>query len=113
MQIRVEDALKRLSGAGPLYKRVGQAARCLLHLRIQDFPSEIAADATLLFSIFPHIQYAGEYPVYSTPLRLQRDWVAALHRVYRILMIARGAASVLPVTEVSRINEACEQQALL
>jgi hypothetical protein len=111
MQSRVETALEQLLRTGPLYKKVGIAASCLASLTIQDFPSEIAADVTLLFSVFPHVQYMGQHGQYAdysrVPLRLQREWVRALHRIYKLLTVAKGAASVLPVTEQGKIDRAC------
>jgi hypothetical protein len=111
MQHRVENALKQLLRTGPLYQKVGTAAHCLWPLRHLDFPSEIVVDVMVLFSVFPHIQYLGQdkqYADYShIPRRLQREWFPALFRVYRLLMLAKGAASVLPIADGAKISEAC------
>jgi hypothetical protein len=85
----------------------------LAHLTDQDFPPETASDVTLLFSIFGWIRYLGvhgEYPDYSRiPLRLLRQWPAALMRIYKLLMIAKGAGSVLPISEHAKIDAACRE----
>jgi hypothetical protein len=111
MHHHVENAIKQLLRNDPLYKKVGDAARCLIGLSRRDFPKEILADVDLLFSVFPYIEYMGiygEYPNYTRiPRRLQHAWFPALLRVYRLLMIAQGAASVLPITDSATIDKAC------
>jgi hypothetical protein len=52
MKERVENALKELLRTGLRYEKVGRAAHCLWPLRPLDFPSEIAADVAVLFSVF-------------------------------------------------------------
>jgi len=116
MQSCVEAALEQLLRAGPLNRKVGTAASCLATLRIEDFPRELAADVTLLFSVFPHIHHIGVHGEYASPqipLRLQRDWVPALHRIYKLMEFARGVASVLPITEAAKIDQACRDYLLL
>ncbi len=112
MKESVENALKEFLRNGPLYKRVGNASYCLLFLKESDFPPELEADVAILFSIFSHVRHLGkhgEYRDYShIPLRLQRQWITALLRVYRLL-IAKGAASVLPIADAARIDEACRE----
>jgi len=124
MQHSVEAALEQLLRTGPLYKKVGAAAYCLAFLRKSDFPKEIAADVAVLFSVRQYVQYLGhgEYRDYSEiPRPIQREWVSALLRIYRLLMIAKGAESAvwssqqrheIPMSQaarIERIDEACRQ----
>jgi len=119
MQETFEEALKELLySARPLYQKVGAAARCLSHLRANEFPNEVAVDVAIIFSVRPYI--GGEYPNYwRIPRQIQREWFPAFLRIYRLLMIAKGAESALwpspqrhdlPVaqaTRIERIAEAC------
>jgi hypothetical protein len=113
MKEHFENALKEVLRNGPLYKRVGNASYCLIFLKESDFPPELEADVAILFSIFTHVRHLGKYGEYRDyshiPLCLQRQWIAALLRVYRLLMIAKGAASVLPIADAAGIDEACRE----
>lgn len=94
MQHKVEGALTELlyNTTRPFYEKVGVAARCLTLLRENEFPDEVAADVAVLFSVRPYIHNAGEYPNDGgIPREIQREWFPALLRIYRLLMIAKGA----------------------
>jgi hypothetical protein len=110
MQERFERSLEALLGNEPLYKRVGRASRPLLILQEASFPQELADDVAVLFSVFDHVKhYDDGYIDYSPiPLHLSRAWVKAFLRVYRLLKMAKGAASVLDhPSEAARIDKAC------
>jgi hypothetical protein len=113
MQHCVENGLKQLLRLGPLYRKVGTAAHCLSPLKPEDFPIEIAADVAVLFSVFQHIRYIGRHGEYAEyrhiPRRLQREWFPALLRIYRLLMISKGTASVLPIGGAAKIDIACRE----
>jgi hypothetical protein len=91
---RFEAALPYLTSGLPLYKRVGQAAACLIGLLSRDFPEALASNVDVLFSISEHVKYlgrTGDYADYSEiPRGLQKKWIAAFQRVYAQLIIAKG-----------------------
>lgn len=108
MQDRFERSLELLLSNEPLYKRVGKSSRTLLYLQESDFPLELADDVAVLFSVLAYVKHYDEYVDYSPiPARLSRAWVKAFLRVYRLLKMAKGAASVLNPSEAGRIDEAC------
>ena len=113
MQRRIERALEHVLCNGPLYKRVGNASYCLVHLKESDFPAELEAEVAVLFSIFQHVRLLGVYGEdrdYSgIPLRLRREWVKALLRVYTLLLIAKGAGGALPIADHAKVDEVCRQ----
>ena len=103
-------ALQQLAKGGTFRTRIGKAAHCIAKLSVKDFPCEVTADVTLLFSIRGHIRHFGEYPIYSyIPIRLARESALALHRIYKLLMIAKGVGLALSPTESRKIDEVCRK----
>ena len=112
MQDRIENALRQMFRTDHLYNKVGTAARCLPTLHLDDFPTELQADVSLIFSVFSYMKYSEHHNHVSfvnIPRSIARKWFPTLLRIYGILMFAKGAARVLPIADNAKIDEACRK----
>jgi hypothetical protein len=109
---RIEGALEHMFRTDYHYNKVGAAARCLLPLHPEDFPKEIQDEIAILYSVFQFMEHSqhNDYIGYEKiPLSISRQWFPTLLKIYGILMFANGAASVLPRTEIAKIDDACSK----
>jgi hypothetical protein len=78
----------------------------------EDFPKEIQEKIAILYSVFQFMEHNqhNDYIGYrKIPLSISRQWFPTLLKIYGILMFANGAASVLPRTEIAKIDDACSK----
>lgn len=115
LQYRTEEAIRVwLNTAGSDYRKIEAAASCIAVLTENNFPPELSEDAALVFSV---LQYSGRY--HLLPRQIKREWFPALLHMYRLVMIALGAGTVVRLSiqrreidrseAAMRIEEACRE----